>query len=62
MVRLENQINNDADKFGGIQLLDNEVLTTVARGELDLNQIAINHLAGRGLDAKSKLRLLFISI
>lgn len=44
------KIEYDADKFGGIQLLGNDVLTAVARGEVDLNQIAINHLAGRGLD------------
>ncbi len=44
------EIEYDADKFGGIQLLGNDVLTAVARGEVDLNQIAINHLAGRGLD------------
>ncbi|MBI5198357.1 MAG: hypothetical protein HZA19_07090 [Nitrospirae bacterium] len=43
-------ISYDVDKFGGIQLLGNDVLTAVARGEMDLNQIAINHLTGRGLD------------
>jgi len=43
-------ISYDVDKLGGIQLLGNDVLTAVARGEMDLNQIAINHLAGRGLD------------
>ena len=48
-------IDYDADKFGGIQILDTDVLTAVARGELDLNQIALNHLAGRGLDENGKL-------
>ncbi len=49
-IKKTKKIDYDADKFGGIQLLDNDVLTAVARGELDLNQISLNHLAGRGLD------------
>ena len=49
-IKTTKKMDYDADKFGGIQLLNNDVLTAVARGDLDLNQIALNHLAGRGLD------------
>lgn len=38
------------DQIGFIQLADVEVLAAVARGELDLNRIAREELASRGLD------------
>lgn len=44
------KLDYDADKFGDIHCLSTDVLAGVAKGEIDLNQIAINHLAGRGLD------------
>ena len=44
----------DTDKFGDIQCMNTEVLCMVARGEIDLNQIAINELAARGLDETGK--------
>lgn len=48
-----NKINftdEQADEFGGISILSDSTLLKVARGEIDLNQIAINYLASRGLD------------
>lgn len=44
------KIEYDADEFGHIQCMDTATLCKVARGEVDLNQIAINHLADRGMD------------
>lgn len=60
------KIEYDADEFGHIQCMDTATLCKIARGEVDLNQIAINHLAQRGIDEngrwigfeKSKERLL----
>ena len=38
------------DEIGFIQTADTKVLAAVARGELDLNRIAREELAARGLD------------
>jgi hypothetical protein len=38
------------DEIGFIQLADTDVLAAVARGEIDLNRIAREELASRGLD------------
>jgi hypothetical protein len=38
------------DEIGFIQTADTQVLAAVARGELDLNRIAREELAARGLD------------
>ena len=65
-IKKTRQIEYDADEFGHIQCMDTATLCKVARGEVDLNQIAINHLAQRGIDEngrwigfeKSKERLL----
>ena len=40
------------DEIGFIQIALTKVLAAVARGELDLNQLAREELAARGLDAK----------
>ncbi len=48
------KIEYDADEFGHIQCMDTATLCKVARGEVDLNQIAINHLAGRGIDENGR--------
>jgi len=37
------------DEIGFIQIADAKVLAAVARGEIDLNQIAKEELAARGL-------------
>lgn len=42
------------DELGAIQLLSSDVLAAVARGELDLNRVALEHLAGCGLDEHGK--------
>lgn len=42
------------DELGALQLLDSTVLGAVARGELDLNLIARENLASRGLDAAGR--------
>lgn len=42
------------DQIGFIQLADTDVLAAVARGEIDLNRIAREELAGRGLDRCGK--------
>ncbi|OHC66983.1 MAG: hypothetical protein A3H93_18140 [Rhodocyclales bacterium RIFCSPLOWO2_02_FULL_63_24] len=42
------------DEIGFIQLADVEVLAAVARGEIDLNQIAREELASRGLDDRGR--------
>jgi hypothetical protein len=42
------------DELGFIQLADAKVLTAVARGELDLNRVAREELANRGLDARGR--------
>lgn len=49
-IRKTKRIEYDADEFGHIQCMDTATLCKVARGEVDLNQIAINHLADRGLN------------
>ena len=49
-IKKTRQIEYDADEFGHIQCMDTATLCKVARGEVDLNQIAINHLAARGMD------------
>lgn len=38
------------DELGFIQLAASKVLAAVARGELDLNRLACEELAGRGQD------------
>lgn len=38
------------DEIGFIQIAATKVLAAVARGELDLNRLAREELAGRGLD------------
>jgi hypothetical protein len=38
------------DEVGFIQLASNKVLAAAARGELDLNRLAREELAARGLD------------
>ena len=43
-----------ADEIGFIQLADTAVLAAIARGEIDLNRIAREELAGRGLDHSGK--------
>ena len=40
------------DEVGFIQIAMTKVLAAVARGELDLNQLAREELASRGLDDK----------
>ena len=42
------------DEVGFIQLADTKVLAAVARGEIDLNLIAREELAGRGLDDRGR--------
>jgi hypothetical protein len=42
------------DELGFLQLADREVLAAVARGELDLNQLARREMANRGLDQHGK--------
>jgi len=42
--------NFSIDEIGFIQIADTQVLAAVARGELDLNRIAREELAARGLD------------
>ncbi len=40
------------DEIGFIQIALTKVLSAVARGELDLNRLACEELAARGLDDK----------
>lgn len=42
------------DQVGFIQTADTEVLAAVARGEIDLNLIAREELASRGLDDQGR--------
>ena len=51
-----NTTNNrfSIDDLGFIQLAMTEVLAAVARGELDLNRLAREELANRGLDAQGQ--------
>jgi hypothetical protein len=42
--------NFTIDEIGFIQIADTKVLAAAARGELDLNRIAREELAARGLD------------
>jgi len=42
--------NFSIDEIGFIQIANTKVLAAVARGELDLNRIAREELAARGLD------------
>ena len=46
----ENANRFTVDDLGFIQLALTEVLAAVARGELDLNKLAREELAARGLD------------
>jgi len=39
------------DDLGFLQLGSNEVLSAVARGELDLNALAVRELRSRGFDS-----------
>ena len=43
-------VNFTVDEIGFIQIADTKVLAAVARGEIDLNRIAREELASRGLD------------
>lgn len=43
-----------ADALGFLQLADTAVLAAVARGELDLNRLARETLAARGMDASGQ--------
>jgi len=43
------------DELGFIQLAATKVLAAVANGELDLNQLACQTLASRGLDKQGQL-------
>ncbi len=38
------------DELGFVQIADTKVLAAVARGEVDLNRLAREELAARGLD------------
>lgn len=40
------------DVEGVLQLMKNEVLAAVINGEIDLNEVARQEMAGRGLDKK----------
>ncbi|MNT50441.1 hypothetical protein D3C72_1873610 [compost metagenome] len=42
------------DQLGAIQLFDVAVLAAAARGELDLNDLARNELACRGLNDRGE--------
>lgn len=42
------------DEIGFIQIADSKVLAAVARGEIDLNKIAREEMACRGLDLNAK--------
>jgi len=42
--------NFTIDELGFIQIADTKVLAAVARGELDLNRLAREEIAARGLD------------
>jgi len=42
------------DEVGFIQIALNKVLAAAARGELDLNRLAHEELASRGLDAQGE--------
>ena len=42
------------DALGFIQIADAKILAAVARGELDLNAVARQELANRGLDRNGK--------
>lgn len=42
------------DEIGFMQLASNRVLAAVARGELDLNELAIRTLASRGYNENEK--------
>jgi hypothetical protein len=44
------EANFTVDEIGFIQIADTKVLAAVARGEIDLNRIAREELASRGLD------------
>ena len=46
----ENAHRFSVDELGFIQIALTEVLAAVSRGELDLNQLAREELAARGLD------------
>lgn len=45
-----NQAQIETDDLGFIQTATNRILVAVARGELDLNRLALVELASRGLD------------
>jgi hypothetical protein len=46
--------NFTVDQMGFIQIANSEILAAVARGELDLNAVARQELAARGLDKNGK--------
>lgn len=49
-----NNGNFTVDELGFIQLADIRVLAAAARGEIDLNKMARNELANRGLNLDGK--------
>ena len=46
--------NFTVDELGFIQLVDTKVLAAAARGEIDMNKLARDALANRGLDTQGK--------
>ena len=50
----ENAHRFTVDELGFIQLADAQILAAVARGELDLNRLAREELAARGLDQQGR--------
>lgn len=44
----------NVDEIGFIQIAESKVLAAVARGEIDLNRIAREEMAARGLDQQAK--------
>ena len=46
--------NFTVDQLGFLQLADTAVLAAVARGEIDLNRLARETLANRGMDANGQ--------
>lgn len=49
-----NSGNFTVDELGFIQLADTKVLAAAARGEIDMNKLARQELANRGLDTQGK--------
>lgn len=51
---MKNNNGFTVDELGFIQLADTKVLAAAARGEIDINKLARDELANRGLDAQGK--------